>query len=121
MLTPPVVESIMKTKNLILASLIAVAAVPAFAAGVQNKDPYTNGQAVTKADPYTDGARKADVYTDGAVRKADPYTDAVLVANRSTSRPRHDDQHPGHRRYRQSAVPWRAARRTGHSRLRASR
>ena len=42
----------MKTKNLILASLIAVAAIPAFAAGVQNKDPYTNGQAVTKADPY---------------------------------------------------------------------
>jgi uncharacterized protein YfaQ (DUF2300 family) len=78
MLTPPVVESIMKTKNLILASLIAVAAVPAFAAGVQNKDPYTNGQAVTKADPYTDGARKADVYTDGAVRKADPYTDGAL-------------------------------------------
>lgn len=75
---PPVVESIMKTKNLILASLIAVAAVPAFAAGVQNKDPYTNGQAVTKADPYTDGARKADVYTDGAVRKADPYTDGAL-------------------------------------------
>ncbi|MEF9482188.1 hypothetical protein OWR21_09770 [Ralstonia sp. 1B3] len=64
----------MKTKNLILASLIAVAAVPAFAAGVQSQDPYTNGQAVTKADPYTDGARKADVYTDGAVRKADPYT-----------------------------------------------
>lgn len=75
---PPVVESIMKTKNLILASLIAVAAIPAFAAGVQNKDPYTNGQAVTKADPYTDGARKADVYTDGAVRKADPYTDGAL-------------------------------------------
>ena len=78
MLTPPVVESIMKTKNLILASLIAVAAVPAIAAGVQNKDPYTNGHAVTKADPYTDGARKADVYTDGAVRKADPYTDGAL-------------------------------------------
>jgi hypothetical protein len=74
---PPVVESIMKTKNLILASLIAVAAVPAFAAGVQSKDPYTNGQAVTKADPYTDGAlRKADPYTDGAlVGKADPFSD----------------------------------------------
>ncbi|CAJ0811710.1 hypothetical protein LMG19087_01167 [Ralstonia wenshanensis] len=68
----------MKTKNLILASLIAVAAVPAFAAGVQSQDPYTNGQAVTKAAPYTDGARKADVYTDGAVRKADPYTDGAL-------------------------------------------
>lgn len=70
----------MKTKNLILASLIAVAAVPAFAAGVQSQDPYTNGQAVTKADPYTDGAvRKADPYTDGALRKADPYTDGALV------------------------------------------
>ena len=57
----------MKTKNLILASLIAIAAVPAFAAGVQSKDPYTNGQAVTKADPYTDGALvgKADSFTDG--------------------------------------------------------
>jgi len=77
---PPVVESIMKTKNLILASLIAVAAVPAFAAGVQNKDPYTNGQAARKADVYTDGAvRKADPYTDGALRKADPYTDGALV------------------------------------------
>jgi uncharacterized protein YfaQ (DUF2300 family) len=68
----------MKTKNLILASLIAVAAVPAFAAGVQGKDPYTNGQAVTKADPYTDGARKADIYTDGALRKTDAYTDGQL-------------------------------------------
>lgn len=68
----------MKTKNLILASLIAVAAVPAFAAGVQGRDPYTSGQAITKADPYTDGARKADIYTDGALRKADPYTDGQL-------------------------------------------
>jgi len=75
---PPVVESIMKTKNLLIASLIAIAAVPAFAAGVQGKDPYTNGQAVTKGDPYTDGARKADPYTDGALRKADPYTDGAL-------------------------------------------
>ena len=67
----------MKTKNLLIASLIAIAAVPAFAAGVQGKDPYTNGQAVTKGDPYTDGARKADPYTDGALRKADPYTDGA--------------------------------------------
>ncbi|MCO5401720.1 hypothetical protein NG900_26260 [Ralstonia sp. 21MJYT02-11] len=64
----------MKAKNLILPSLIAVAAVPAFAAGVQGKDPYvqgrdpyTDGQAVTKADPYTDGtlARKFDPFSDG--------------------------------------------------------
>lgn len=78
--TPQTVELMMKAKNLILASLIAVAAVPAFAAGVQSRDPYTSGQAITKADPYTDGARaaKADPYTDGALRKADPYTDGQL-------------------------------------------
>ncbi len=55
----------MNTKSLILASLIAIAAVPAFAAGVQQSDPYTNGQAITKADPYTDGAlRKAMSFDD---------------------------------------------------------
>lgn len=65
----------MNTKRLILASLIAIAAVPAFA-GVQKADPYTDGQAITKADPYTDGQlRQADPYTDGGLRQADPYTD----------------------------------------------
>ena len=63
----------MKTKSLILASLIAIAAVPAFAA-VQKADPYTDGQAISKADPYTDGAAKFDVYTQGAAAKTDPYT-----------------------------------------------
>ncbi|MGT2431156.1 hypothetical protein ACU4HD_25420 [Cupriavidus basilensis] len=46
---------------------------------------------MTKADPYTDGARKAErlhrrrraqgrpVHRGGALRKADPYTDGALV------------------------------------------
>jgi hypothetical protein len=57
----------MKAKNLILASLIAIAAVPAVAAGVQGKDPYTDGQAVTKVDPHTDStlAGKFDSFSDG--------------------------------------------------------
>lgn len=71
----------MKTQRLILASLIAIAAVPAFAA-VQKTDPYTDGQAITKADPYTDGARadKSDPYTDGGLRQANPYTDGQRTA-----------------------------------------
>ncbi|WP_197330981.1 hypothetical protein [Ralstonia syzygii] len=44
----------MKTKSLILASLIAIAAVPAFAA-VQKTDPYTDGQRTAPADKFTDG------------------------------------------------------------------
>ena len=65
----------MKTKNLLIASLIAIAAVPAFAAGVQGKDPYTNGQAVTKGDPYTDGGL-TDTH---GPRERNPYTDGALV------------------------------------------
>lgn len=38
----------MKTKSLILASLIAIAAV-------QKTDPYTDGQRTAPADKFTDG------------------------------------------------------------------
>ena len=67
------------SRNTLLALVATVSASAALlsaqpAAAAQAKEPYTNGQAVTKADPYTQGAAaKYDVYTQGADRQADTY------------------------------------------------
>ncbi|MGM3275192.1 hypothetical protein [Ralstonia sp. 24A2] len=97
------------SRRILLAAVAAVSASAALlsaspAVAGQVKEPYTNGQAAAKADPYTDGAaakfdpytqgadRQADTYgylswkgdrfdpyTQGAVGKADPYTDGAIA------------------------------------------
>jgi len=65
----------------LMAAVLLVASAGAHAAP-RAADPYTDGGKAGQFEVYSDGARQADVYTDGGDRKFDPYTDGARVHHR---------------------------------------